>query len=110
MWSQALNRGALSVAGQLVGLAQRMLDVARTVREGYDLDIRIGDHIAPNLIAKLLANNARVLCARPPTRPSAPSSTPACSPAVGATRPTAPSMGTPPPPSTLQNGDRKSVV
>ena len=28
LWAQALNRGALSVAGQLVGLAQRMLDLS----------------------------------------------------------------------------------
>lgn len=28
LWAQALNRGALSVAGQLLGLAQRMLDLS----------------------------------------------------------------------------------
>ena len=28
LWQQALNRGALSVAGQLLGLAQRMLDLS----------------------------------------------------------------------------------
>ncbi|MFG0414526.1 acyl-CoA dehydrogenase family protein [Pseudomonas sp. zjy_8] len=28
LWAQTLNRGALSVAGQLVGLAQRMLDLS----------------------------------------------------------------------------------
>ncbi|UTW12323.1 acyl-CoA dehydrogenase family protein [Marinobacterium rhizophilum] len=28
LWDQALNRGALSVAGQLLGLAQRMLDLS----------------------------------------------------------------------------------
>ena len=40
----------------------RLVDL---IEEGFDLDIRIGDHIAPNLIAKLLAPNARVLCASP---------------------------------------------
>jgi len=40
----------------------RLVDL---IEEGFDLDIRIGDNIAPNLIAKLLANNARVLCASP---------------------------------------------
>ena len=33
--------------------------------EGFDLDIRIGDDIAPHLIAKRLAENHRVLCASP---------------------------------------------
>jgi len=33
--------------------------------EGFDLDIRIGDEIAPHLIAKRLASNHRVLCASP---------------------------------------------
>lgn len=33
--------------------------------EGFDLDIRIGDNIAPHLIAKLLAENRRILCAAP---------------------------------------------
>jgi len=28
LWAQSLNRGALSVAGQLIGLAQRMLDLS----------------------------------------------------------------------------------
>ena len=28
LWAQTLNRGALSVAGQLLGLAQRMLDLS----------------------------------------------------------------------------------
>ncbi|MGH8487109.1 MAG: LysR substrate-binding domain-containing protein, partial [Pseudomonas sp.] len=35
------------------------------VEEGVDLDIRVGNVIAPNLIAKPLARNRRVLCASP---------------------------------------------
>ncbi|MER3625480.1 LysR family transcriptional regulator, partial [Klebsiella pneumoniae] len=35
------------------------------VNEGVDLDIRVGDDIAPNLIARQLAANHRVLCASP---------------------------------------------
>jgi LysR family transcriptional activator of dmlA len=33
--------------------------------EGVDLDIRVGDDIAPNLIARQLASNHRILCASP---------------------------------------------
>lgn len=40
----------------------RLIDVAA---EGYDLDIRVGDEIAPHLIARPLADNHRVLCAAP---------------------------------------------
>jgi len=40
----------------------RLVDLAA---EGVDLDIRVGDQIAPNLIAKRLARNWRVLCAAP---------------------------------------------
>jgi len=40
----------------------RLVDVAA---EGIDLDIRIGDDIAPHLIARKLADNHRVLCASP---------------------------------------------
>lgn len=40
----------------------RLIDVAA---EGYDLDIRVGDDIAPHLIARRLADNHRVLCAAP---------------------------------------------
>ena len=43
-------------------LFDRIVDVAG---EGFDLDIRIGDDIAPHLIAKRLAENHRVLCASP---------------------------------------------
>ena len=35
------------------------------VLEGFDLDIRIGDEIAPNLIARRLRDNRRILCAAP---------------------------------------------
>lgn len=40
----------------------RLIDVAG---EGFDLDVRVGDDIAPHLIARKLANNRRVLCASP---------------------------------------------
>jgi len=43
-------------------LFDRLVDVAG---EGFDLDIRVGDDIAPHLIAKRLAPNYRVLCASP---------------------------------------------
>lgn len=38
----------------------RIIDL---VNEGVDLDIRVGDEIAPNLIARKLADNHRILCA-----------------------------------------------
>lgn len=40
----------------------RLVDVAA---EGFDLDVRVGDEIAPHLIARRLAANHRVLCAAP---------------------------------------------
>ncbi len=40
----------------------RLADVAG---EGFDLDVRVGDDIAPHLIARRLADNHRVLCAAP---------------------------------------------
>ena len=40
----------------------RLVDVAA---EGVDLDVRIGDEIAPHLIARKLGRNERVLCAAP---------------------------------------------
>lgn len=40
----------------------RLVDVAG---EGFDLDVRVGDEIAPHLIARRLAANHRVLCASP---------------------------------------------
>ncbi len=33
--------------------------------EGYDLDVRVGDDIAPHLIARKLADNHRLLCVAP---------------------------------------------
>lgn len=50
------------------GLAVRFEVVDRLVdpvAEGYDLDVRVGDEIAPNLIAHRLVENHRVLCAAP---------------------------------------------
>ncbi|WP_170925080.1 LysR substrate-binding domain-containing protein [Serratia proteamaculans] len=43
-------------------VSDRLVDL---VSEGFDLDIRIGDDIAPNLIARKLAQNQRILCASP---------------------------------------------
>ncbi|GAA3897113.1 LysR substrate-binding domain-containing protein [Gibbsiella dentisursi] len=43
-------------------VSDRLVDLAS---EGYDLDIRVGDDIAPNLVARKLAPNHRVLCAAP---------------------------------------------
>ena len=40
----------------------RLVDVAA---EGFELDVRVGDEIAPHLIARKLAENHRVLCAAP---------------------------------------------
>lgn len=40
----------------------RLVDV---MAEGFDLDIRVGDEIAPHLVARRLADNHRVLCAAP---------------------------------------------
>lgn len=40
----------------------RLVDIAS---EGFDLDIRVGDEIAPHLIARHLVDNHRVLCASP---------------------------------------------
>ena len=36
-----------------------------TVAEGFDLDVRVGDEIAPQLIARRLRPNGRILCASP---------------------------------------------
>ncbi|MDI9701567.1 LysR substrate-binding domain-containing protein, partial [Burkholderia cenocepacia] len=35
------------------------------IQHSIDLDIRIGNEIAPNMIAKKLASNFRILCASP---------------------------------------------
>jgi len=43
-------------------LFDRLVDIAA---EGFDLDVRVGDEIAPHLIARRLAANHRVLCAAP---------------------------------------------
>ena len=40
----------------------RLVDL---MNEGVDIDIRVGDDIAPNLIARPLAPNHRILCATP---------------------------------------------
>ncbi|WP_343732790.1 LysR substrate-binding domain-containing protein [Duganella sp.] len=40
----------------------RLVDI---VSEGFDLDIRVGDEIAPHLIARKLMANHRILCAAP---------------------------------------------
>ena len=40
----------------------RLVDVAA---EGFDVDVRVGDEIAPHLIARRLADNHRILCAAP---------------------------------------------
>jgi LysR family transcriptional activator of dmlA len=40
----------------------RLVDI---VAEGFDLDVRVGDDIAPHLIARRLMDNRRVLCAAP---------------------------------------------
>jgi LysR family transcriptional activator of dmlA len=36
-----------------------------TVAEGFDLDVRVGDEIAPQMIARRLMDNRRILCAAP---------------------------------------------
>lgn len=43
-------------------VSDRLVDLAG---EGIDLDIRVGNEIAPQLIAKRLASNRRILCASP---------------------------------------------
>jgi LysR family transcriptional activator of dmlA len=43
-------------------LFDRLVDITG---EGFDLDVRVGDEIAPHLLARKLAANHRVLCAAP---------------------------------------------
>jgi len=43
-------------------LLDRIADIAS---EGFDLDVRVGDDIAPHVIARKLAANRRILCASP---------------------------------------------
>jgi LysR family transcriptional activator of dmlA len=43
-------------------LFDRLVDITS---EGFDIDVRVGDEIAPHLIARRLASNHRVLCAAP---------------------------------------------
>jgi LysR family transcriptional activator of dmlA len=43
-------------------LFDHLVDIAA---EGFDLDVRVGDEIAPHLLARRLASNHRVLCAAP---------------------------------------------
>lgn len=43
-------------------LFDRLVDIGA---EGFDLDVRVGDEIAPQHIARKLADNHRVLCAAP---------------------------------------------
>ncbi|MBA4707194.1 LysR family transcriptional regulator [Aquitalea aquatica] len=43
-------------------VADCLVDLAQ---EGIDLDIRVGNQIAPQLLARKLANNRRILCASP---------------------------------------------
>ncbi len=73
--SSSLGFGRTHVAPLLSALCERypgleirfdvfdkLVDLAEA---GIDLDIRIGNDIAPHLIARRLASNARVLCAAP---------------------------------------------
>jgi LysR family transcriptional activator of dmlA len=43
-------------------LFDRLVDITS---EGFDIDVRVGDEIAPHLLARRLASNHRVLCAAP---------------------------------------------
>nr|WP_231390873.1 LysR substrate-binding domain-containing protein [Pseudomonas qingdaonensis] len=73
--ASSLGLGRRFVAPALSELAERypQLDIRLDVHdrlvdlieEGVDLDIRVGNVIAPHLIAKPLAPNRRVLCAAP---------------------------------------------
>ncbi len=50
----------------LINVKLEVLDcLVDMVRERYDIDVRIGDVIAPNYIARRVADNYRILCASP---------------------------------------------
>lgn len=73
--ASSLGLGRRFVAPALSELAVRypQLDIRLDVQdrlvdlidEGFDLDVRVGNEIAPHLIAKLLSRNRRILCAAP---------------------------------------------
>ncbi|PWC87484.1 LysR family transcriptional regulator [Azospirillum sp. TSH100] len=73
--NSSLGFGRLHVAPALARLAERYPDLeirfdvsdrlVDLTGEGIDLDIRIGNEIAPHLIARRLASNRRILCASP---------------------------------------------
>ncbi|AXK40110.1 LysR substrate-binding domain-containing protein [Crenobacter cavernae] len=73
--SSSFGFGRVHVAPALAELAERhpqleiRFDVSDRIvdlaSEGIDLDIRVGNEIAPQLIAKKLASNRRILCAAP---------------------------------------------
>ena len=57
-----------ALAARHPGLAVRFEVLDRLVdpaAEGFDLDVRVGDDIAPHLVAHRLADNHRLLCASP---------------------------------------------
>lgn len=69
MWKRLRICSSFGFGRNLVGPAISQL-IARypqlSVRfEGFDLDVRVGDEIAPHLLVRRLANNHRVLCAAP---------------------------------------------
>lgn len=55
----------IKIYPDLVVRLEVMDQVIDIISEGFDLDIRVGDEIAPHLIAQRLASNYRVLCAAP---------------------------------------------
>lgn len=58
--------GRLAARYPQLELRFEVLDrVIDPVDEGFDLDVRVGDTIAPHLVARQLADNHRVLCASP---------------------------------------------
>ncbi|WP_449432584.1 LysR substrate-binding domain-containing protein [Pseudomonas putida] len=71
--SPGLGRRMVAPALAELNVLYPRLDIRLDIRdhlvdlmeEGVDLDIRVGNEIAPNVIAKPLASNYRVLCASP---------------------------------------------